>query len=83
MLNYNEGILRLKYTEFKQKHENGERFSVYLIDGEDAFFRERACAMLKDTLVSEPMLNLATFDGQDMDENQFFASLYQYPFMSE
>lgn len=83
MINYNEGILRLKYTEFKKKHENGERFSVYLIDGEDAFFREKAWALIKDTLVSEPMLNLATFDGQDMDENQFIASLYQYPFMSE
>lgn len=73
----------MNYTEFKSKIENGETFSAYLIEGEDAFFRERAYSLLKSKFLNEPMLNLATFNGDEMDKSQFYASLYQYPFMSD
>lgn len=73
----------MKYIDFKKKIENGEEFSTILIDGEDAFFRERALELIKKKFLVEPDLNLAVFNGEDMDFNRFVSSLFQYPFMSE
>ena len=42
----------MKYAEFKNGLESGDVFSVYLFEGEDAFFRERGLSLLKNKFVT-------------------------------
>ncbi len=72
----------MKFTEFKSGMENGERFSVYLFEGEDAFFRERGLTLLKTKLVSEPEINVSWL-GSDFSVNELISSLEGFPFLSE
>ena len=73
----------MKFTEFKKGLSEGKKFPVYIIEGEDAYFRESAVSVLKSALVSEPELNLSVFDGAGLDPDKFSSALYSYPFMSE
>lgn len=73
----------MKFIEFKNALEKGEKFSACLIEGEDAFFRERALILLKNKFVTEPTINAATFDGGSFVFSDFVSSLNAYPFMSE
>ena len=78
------GSLDLKYSELKNAIKDGAKpFPVYLLEGEDAYFRERGLAALKSRYLSEPSLNLAVFDGADCHGGEFASSLAAYPFMSE
>ncbi len=72
----------LKFVEFKNGLESGQIFPVYLFEGEDAYFRERGLNLIKTKIVSEPSLNLATFEG-DVLCNELLASLNAFPFLSE
>lgn len=72
----------MKYHEFKNGLEDGKAFSVYLFEGEDAFFRERGLSLLKSKFVSEPDLNYVTL-GSDCTIEELLSSLDGYPFMSE
>lgn len=72
----------MKYLEFKSGLGNGQVFSVYLFEGEDAFFRERGIKLLKNKFVSNPELNFTVLDS-DCDGEEIVSSLYAYPFMSE
>lgn len=76
------GNMVLKYTQFKNGIEEGQRFPVYLFEGEDAFFRERGLFLLKSKLVSEPDLNLVSLDA-DCSFNELSTSLLSFPFLSE
>lgn len=74
----------MKFTEFKNGLENGDSaFSVYLFEGEDAFFRERALSLLEKKYITEPSLNTATFTEDNFAEGEILASIGAYPFMSE
>ncbi len=72
----------MKYTEFKNNLENGSSFSVYLFEGEDAFFRERGLTLLKNKFLSNPELNLTILDS-GADGEQIVSALSAYPFMSQ
>ena len=69
----------MKYTEFKNELENGKTFSIYLFEGEDAFFRERGFELLKNKFVSEIELNLTTL-ASDCSYEEFLSSVGSYPF---
>ena len=58
---------------------------VYLIEGEDSFFRARAVETIKKAVLSEPDLNLSRFAGADIkaDAGKFIMDLRSFPFMSE
>lgn len=73
----------MQFTELKKSLENKEVFSVYILEGEDAYFRELALEALKGTLVKEPTLNVAVFDGAGFDFNQALSSLTAVPFFSD
>jgi len=77
----------LKFAEFKNTIENGinteKKYSTFLFEGEDAFFRERGVAILKNKFLQEPSLNFATFNGEEGVTNDLIASVNSYPFMSE
>lgn len=70
-------------TELKNSLNSGEVFSVYLIEGQDAYFRAFALDTLKNALVGEPSLNVAVFDGENFNEADIFASLMAFPLLSE
>ena len=59
---------------------------VYLIEGEETFFRMRASEMIKAACLSEPGLNYTRLTGADIKSAGFdslIMSLRSYPFMSE
>lgn len=60
-------------------------FPVYLVEGEDAFFRSRSVELIKKAVLSEPDLNLSRFDGAQIkaDVGQLIMDLRSFPFMSE
>ena len=75
----------MKFAEFiKILKADGEKLpgSVFLIEGEDAYFRASALSALKNR-ISEPELNFVQFDGASADIKDILSSLYAYPFMSE
>ena len=61
----------------------GEVFPVYILEGEDAYFRSLSLATLKSALVKEPTLNVATFEGGNFDMGEALASLTAAPFFSD
>ncbi len=73
----------LKFSDFEYELQKGKEFPIYILTGDDAFYRERGLNLLKDKFLSEPSLNLVKFDGKDSDAQEIFASLSMYPFMSE
>lgn len=60
-------------------------YPIYLVEGEDAYFRELAVKHLQEKFLSAPELNLNTFEGGFAKSNptEMIEALMQYPFMSE
>lgn len=58
---------------------------IYLLEGEEVFFRERAEDLIKSVAVQEPQLNFATFDGSFVKQgtDNLLSLLSSCPFMSE
>lgn len=58
---------------------------VYLVVGDDAYFRELALKTLIKKCVTAPDLNFASYDGKVAlsDQNGVVTAMNQYPFMSE
>ena len=73
----------MQFTDLKNSLNGGEKFSVYLLEGEDAYFREHAKDMIIGAFVTEPTLNVATFDGATATAQEIIASLTAFPFLSE
>ena len=71
------------FSELKKSLDNGERFSVYLVEGEERYFRALALETLKSALISEPSLNVSVFDGDAAETDDALASLSALPFMSK
>ena len=73
----------MKFTDLKKSLDDGESFSVYLIEGEDAYFRNSAVKSIKDKFIEAPEINFVSFDGETLDVSEFTASLSALPFMSK
>ena len=73
----------MKFTDLKRSLDGGESFSVYLIEGEDAYFRTAAVKAIKEKFVQSPEMNFVNFDGDGADVSELSASLWALPFMSE
>lgn len=74
----------MRIEELK-KSLSEHQFSIYLVEGEDAYFRDLALKTLQNKFLSAPDLNLSTFKGADVKTNpsEMVEALMQYPFMSE
>lgn len=72
----------MKYTELRKSLENNV-FSVYLFEGEDAFFRKKAIEQIEKKFVSEKSLNYVSYSGDDFDFDEFLSSINMLPFMSD
>lgn len=74
----------MKFTELK-KNLPTVADNIFLIEGDDAFFRNGAVDLIKNTFVSQPELNFSAYDGDFVTSNcgEFISALTAYPFMSE
>lgn len=73
----------MKYVDFKREIENGDCRSAYLFTGEESYFADQGYALLKNKYLSEPSLNLVTFDGASLEISELISSFYAFPFLSE
>lgn len=75
----------MKFTELKNDIQDGAR-SIYLLEGDDAYFRIKGEEMIKSAFVQMPELNFTTLDGEALKGNalsQLIAAVESVPFMSE
>lgn len=79
----------MKFSEFKAIMDSNEesakilqKSSVFLFEGEDAFFRERGLFVLKNKFIQEPSLNFAVFNGEEGSFDEVVSSINAFPFMS-
>lgn len=75
----------MKFTELKNDIQEGAR-SIYLLEGDDAYFRIKGEEMIKSAFVQMPELNFTTLDGEALKGNslsQLIAAVESVPFMSE
>lgn len=76
----------MKYTELKNSIAEGAQ-SVYVLEGDDAYFRINGEKQIKDAFLQYPELNYSTFEGENLKGaaalSEFVAALKNYPFMAE
>ncbi len=74
----------MKFEELKSSLSNGV-MPIYLIEGEDAFLRESALKLLKDSFLQEPDFNLSNLsvDEVKQDAEVLFTAVQSYPFMGD
>lgn len=75
----------MKFTDFKKHLQTAGAGSIYLLDGEDAYFRDKALSMLRAGIV-EPQLNATSFSGAELKGEKIRAlsdAVYTLPFLSE
>lgn len=74
----------MKFTELKNSLKEGAK-PVYLLEGEDAYFRIKGEEMIKETFLQFPELNYSSFEGETLKGSALSAlvtALKNYPFMS-
>lgn len=75
----------MKFTELKNSIAEGAQ-SVYLFEGDDAYFRTKGEEAVKNAFLEMPELNYSAFDGEELKGaacNKLVAALKNYPFMAE
>lgn len=75
----------MKFTELKDSISNGAE-SIYLLEGEDAYFRLKAEEMIKQAFLEMPELNYSAFEGENLKGSalgELVAAVKNYPFMAE
>ena len=75
----------MEYTELKQSISEGAK-SVYLLEGDDAYFRMKGEEQIKSAFSEMPELNFTSFDGETLKGSGISAlvsAVKNYPFMAE
>ena len=75
----------MKFTDLKNDIPNGAR-SIYLLEGNDAYFRLKGEEMIKSAFLQMPELNFTALDGETLKGNSLstlIAAVESFPFMSE
>ncbi len=75
----------MKYTELKNSLNEGA-CNVYLLEGDDAYFRLNGEELIKSAFLQMPELNYTSYEGENLKGSaytEFVAALKNYPFMSE
>ena len=76
----------MKFTQLKGAIARGEIQSIYLLEGEDAFFRTRARTLIEQAVLSQPELNSSSFEGGALKGNgidHLLAAVTALPFLSD
>lgn len=75
----------MKFVEFNKTIKE-KCFPVCLLEGEEAYFRERAVEAVRDTYITQPALNDVRFEGDSLKGEKLLSfrdGLYALPFLSE
>ncbi|MDE7168345.1 MAG: DNA polymerase III subunit delta [Clostridia bacterium] len=75
----------MEYTELKQSITEGAK-SIYLLEGDDAYFRMKGEEQIKSAFLEMPELNFTSFDGETLKGSGISAlvsAVKNYPFMAE
>ncbi|MDE7082229.1 MAG: DNA polymerase III subunit delta [Clostridia bacterium] len=75
----------MKYTELKSSIAEGAK-QVYLLEGDDAYFRMKGEEQIKDAFLEMPELNFTSFDGETLKGSAIttlVSAIKNYPFMAE
>lgn len=75
----------MKFTELKNDIKEGAR-SIYLLEGDDAYFRMKGEEMIKSAFVHMPELNFSSFDGETLKGSaltSLTSAIESFPFMAE
>ncbi len=73
----------MKFQDLRRSFNDGA-LPVYLVEGDDAFLRERAVKLIKDKFMTQPEFNYSVFEGSFVKEKQdeVVSALKSFPFMS-
>lgn len=74
----------MKYTQLKDDIAQGAR-TIYLLEGDDAYFRTKAEEQIKSAFLEMPELNFASFDGTQCKGEaltDLTSALSAFPFMA-
>ena len=76
----------MKYVDFKKfTDENGAQ-PIYLLEGEEGYFREKGEELLKSRFLQEPTLDYASYDGETLKGEKIKAvteAVSCFPFVSQ
>lgn len=75
----------MKFTQLKDDIKEGAK-PIYLIEGDDAYFRAKAEEQIKSAFLEMPELNFTTFDGaqyKGANLTDITSALSAFPFMAE
>lgn len=75
----------MKFTQLKDDIKEGAK-PIYLIEGDDAYFRAKAEEQIKSAFLHMPELNFTAFDGSQYKGTgctEITAALSAFPFMAE
>ncbi|MDE6790605.1 MAG: DNA polymerase III subunit delta [Clostridia bacterium] len=75
----------MKFTQLKDDIKEGAK-PIYLIEGDDAYFRAKAEEQIKSAFLEMPELNFTTFDGaqyKGASLTDITSALSAFPFMAE
>ncbi len=75
----------MKYTELKNSIAEGAK-QIYLLEGDDAYFRRHGEEQIKSAFLQMPELNYSVFDGESLKGAAFAAlvsTIKSFPFMAE
>ncbi len=76
----------MKYVDFKKFTDEQGAQSIYLFEGDDAYFRGKGEELLKKKYVIEPTLDFAAFDGSALKGEgikELTDAWNSFPFMSD
>lgn len=73
----------MNFSQLKQSLDNPKK--IYLLEGEDSFFRTRGEELIKNKFLTEPDFNLSNFDGAQIKSNPdfFVSALGMCPFLGD
>ena len=76
----------MKYTELKKSIEENGVMPIYLLEGEEGYFRAGGCEALLGKINPEKTIDYASFDGASLKGDKLkglVASLLAFPFVGE
>jgi DNA polymerase III delta subunit len=73
----------VEFSEFKQKIDSDNGFSICLFEGEEMFLAEEGLSILKEKFVSYPELDYVRIDGADVTVDELVSHVTAFPFMSQ
>ena len=73
----------MNFIQLKNRLAENEEFSIYLLEGDEDYFKRKVIELVKNKFVAELSLNYAYFNESNFSIDKLLTSLLSYPLMSE